>query len=260
MSYSTPTPTSLRYQQHPHRNLSFLLCILLLSLGGLASAVPLPQQFTAVYAVKKNGLTIGETKRTLRRNGDYFQFESITRPKGVARLFTSGQVVERSLWDFFQGLPRPLKYTYFNSGRKKKRNVQLDFDWQKRQVINTINGEPWKMPLEYGTQDKLLYQLRIMQDLPTDQPRLRYPIADGGKLKYYDIEVMGTERIRTELGVFDAVRLRYIKGSRKTTMWCARQLSYLPVRIEQQKNNDSPVRAILTSVTGISPRNLATVR
>jgi hypothetical protein len=242
------------------------LCLLLgcLTFISLGHAAPLPQQFTAVYAVKKSGLTIGETKRVLSRlpgqAGEQgveqinaqFQFESITRPRGIARLFTDGQVVERSLWNFHQNQPRPEKYTFFNSGGKKKRNVQLDFDWQKNRVINTINGEPWSMALEYGTQDKLLYQLRIMQDLPTTGTSLRYPVADGGKLKYYEIDIVGKERIRTELGVFDAFRLRHTKGSRKTTMWCAEQLGYLPVRIEQQKNDNSPVIATLTSVSGIS--------
>jgi hypothetical protein len=45
-------------------------------------------------------------------------------------------------------------------------------------------------------------------------------------------------------------------------MWCAQQLGYLPVRIEQQKNDDSPVVATLTSVKGIvsNPKNLAAIR
>ncbi len=237
---------------HLLRLLTLSVTLLLINPG---YAAPLPQQFTAVYAVKTSGMTIGETKRVLSHNGEYYQFESITRPKGIARLLTNGQVVERSLWAFFHGQPRPEHYTFFNSGSKKNRNVKLDFDWDKNRVINTIDGKPWSMSLEHGTQDKLLYQLRIMQDLPTNKNTLRYPVADGGKLKYYDIEVVGKERIRTKLGVFDTIRLRRIKGSRKTTLWCARQLSYLPVRIEQQKNDDSPVIATLTSVSGITPAN-----
>lgn len=215
-------------------------------------AAALPEQFAATYSVKKAGMTIGETKRVLSRENGQYLFESVTRPTGIAKLFASGQVVERSHWLFFQGRPRPEKYTFFNSGGKKKRNAQLDFDWGKNQVINTINGEPWAMPLEHGTSDKLLYQLRIMQDLPTTATSLRYPVADGGKLKYYDIKIMGKERIRTPMGKFETVRLQHTKSSRTTTMWCAKELQYLPVRIEQRKNDDSPVTAVLTSVKGIN--------
>jgi Protein of unknown function (DUF3108) len=235
-----------------NRLISVLAGILLAS---SSHATPLPHRFTATYDVKKAGITVGETKRVLSRvsnqSGTQYQFESITRPAGIARLLTNGQVVERSLWNYHQNKPRPQQYTFFNSGSKKNRNVRLDFDWAKHQVINTINGEPWAMPLEHGTQDKLLYQLRIMQDLPTTKTTLHYPVADGGKLKYYDIKVIGKERIRTKLGIFDTIRLRHTKGSRKTTLWCAEQLGYLPVRIEQQKNNDGPVVATLTSVSGI---------
>jgi hypothetical protein len=230
------------------------LCIALLNIGS-SHAAPFPEQFSATYDVKKAGITIGETRRVLSRENGQYLFESITRPVGIATFFTDGQVVERSHWQFFQGQPRPLQYTFFNSGGKKKRNIQLDFDWKKNQVINTINNKPWTMPLEHGTSDKLLYQLRIMQDLATATGSLRYPVADGGKLKYYNIKILGKERIRTPLGNFETVRLQHTKGDRQTTMWCAQELDYLPVRIEQRKNNNSPMAAVLTSVTGFNLEN-----
>lgn len=232
-----------------------LCCIALLGVFGSSHAAPLPEQFTATYDLTKAGMTIGETQRVLSRENGQYLFESITRPVGVATLFTEGQVVERSHWQFFQGQPRPLQYTFFNSGSKKKRNVRLDFDWENNQVTNTVNNDPWTMPLEHGATDKLLYQLNIMQDLPTTATSLRYPVADGGKLKYYNIDIVGTEKVKTSLGSFNTVRLRHIKGKRQTTMWCAEELHYLPVRIEQRKNDDSPVVATLTSVSGILPGN-----
>ncbi|MBN4079159.1 DUF3108 domain-containing protein [Beggiatoa alba] len=233
------------------RHWALLLAMFFLSSGNTTNAA-LPEQFTAVYTVKKAGITVGETRRVLSHENGLYLFESITRPSGIAKLFTNGQVVERSHWQFFQGKPRPQQYTFFNSGGKNKRNVTLDFDWTKNQVTNTVNGDPWRMPLEHGTSDKLLYQLRIMQDLPTTDTSLRYPVADGGKLKYYNIEILGTERIRTPLGIFTTTRLRYTKGRRQTTLWCAEELQYLPVRIEQRKGNDSPVTAVLTKVRGFS--------
>jgi len=251
-----PTPPSVR----PRRGLCALLLGLAMATPAIETpAAPLPERFTAIYALKKSGITIGETKRTLRREPGHYVFESVTRPKGIAKLFTNGQVVERSTWNFHQQKPRPETYSFFNSGSKKNRNVKLAFDWERNTVINTINGEPWSMPLEQGTQDKLLYQLRLMLDLPTDSPSLRYPIADGGKLKYYDIKIVGNERIRTELGTFDTVRLSRAKGGRKTTLWCARDLNYLPVRIEHREDDDSPVVAVLTSVKGLGAR-LATTK
>jgi len=265
----TPNPRYVTTEQRTHHSVAAtltvprLLIVLITLFSGvfisIASAA-LPEQFTAIYSVKTAGVTIGETRRELSQKNGLYLFESITRPKGIAKLFTDGQVIERSQWQFFQNRPRPLNYTFFNSGSKKNRNIKLDFDWEKNRVINTINDKPWSMPLEHDTSDKLLYQLRIMQDLPTDNEALRYPVADGGKLKYYIIEILGTEQIRTPLGVFTATRLRYTKGRRKTTLWCAEELQYLPVRIEQRKDDDSPVTAVLTSVKGISHKQLTQKR
>lgn len=224
--------------------------------GNDASTAFQPWQagFSAVYKVKKGAFTIGETKRTLSRQGDNrYLFESITRPAGFGHLLTDGQVIERSEWRFRpqDHLIQPLIYTYFNSGGEKKRDARLAFDWQKHTVTNTINGEPWKMPLVDGTQDKLVYQLRVMADLGNGGTQLNYPVADGGKLKTYQLQIVGKETIRTELGLFDTLRIQRTHGKRVTTLWCAKKLSYLPVRIEQRKGNDSPVKAILTSVTGL---------
>lgn len=210
--------------------------------------------FSAVYEVKKGSFTIGETKRTLSLQGDnHYLFESITRPAGFGRLLTSGQVIERSEWRFRpqDHLIQPLTYTYFNSGSEKNRDAHLTFDWQTHTVTNTINGQPWKMPLVDGTQDKLVYQLRVMADLLNGNRQLNYPVADGGKLKTYQLQIVGKETIRTDLGLFETLRIRRVHGKRVTTLWCAKQLSYLPVRIEQRKGNDSPIKAILTSVKGL---------
>lgn len=209
--------------------------------------------FTAVYTVKKGSFTIGETKRTLTAKGENsYLFESVTRPMGLAKLLTNGQVIERSTWRFNpQGQQQPLEYTFFNNSEKKKRNVRLNFNWDKQTVTNTINGEPWKMPLVDGAQDKLLYQLLLMRELARGKTKFSYPVADGGKLKTYTLKILGTENIRTPLGRFETVRVLRVHGKRKTTLWCAKQLNYLPVRIEQRKGDHSPVNAILTSVTGL---------
>jgi hypothetical protein len=229
----------------------FWLILLGASLLAPAHAAELPP-FKAVYALQKGPLLIGETRRTLTRNdhGGYL-FESFTRPRGLAKLFTSGKVIERSEWIYRDGRAVPLEYSYFNSGTKKNRDVQLSFNWKSHTVTNTINGEPWKMPLVDGTQDKLLYQLQIMLELAAGNTDIRFPVADGGKLKTYVLEWMGVETIRTPLGVFDAVRLRRVNGRRQTTIWCAAKLDFLPVRIEHRKDDEGPIVAVLQSVSGL---------
>lgn len=229
------------------------LLLALLLLPALAPAAELPARFTAVYDLKKGPITIGETRRSLTPDGpDRFVFESVTRPTGVSRLLRSGQVVERSLWTWHGNHLRPLEYTYFRRGSKQPRSVNLYFDWPRRRLTNTINGDPWQMPLvDDLTVDKLLFQLRLMHDLPSREPRLHYPVADGGRLKTYTLEILGAETIQLPIGTFDTLRVRHRSGTRQTTYWCASQLRYLPVRIERRQADGGTINAVLTSVRGL---------
>ena len=216
-----------------------------------AAAQELPTTFTAKYAVSKGIMSVGSTVRTLRHKGDgYFVFESVTKPGGIAKLFTSGKVVERSHWQWQENKMIPHEYIYINSS-DQKRDVKLIFNWEAYEVTNIINGDPWTMELETDTLDKLIYQLAIMYDLNAGNNNLHYKVADGGTMKTYDMKIEGEERLVMELGVFNTVKVVRNTKNREITMWCARELQFLPVKIEQRRNDDGPVTANLVELSGI---------
>jgi hypothetical protein len=215
------------------------------------NALAEPTTFTAKYDVSKGIMAVGSTVRTLRHkgNGQYI-FESVTKPGGIARLFTSGQVVERSQWQWQNNRLIPHEYVYVNSG-DQKRNVKLIFDWDENEVTNIINGDPWTMELESETLDKLIYQLAIMYDLEEGHKNLVYRVADGGTMKTYDMKIKGEERLVMDLGVFNTVKVVRHTKNREITMWCARELRFLPVKIQQRRPDDGAVTAELVEISGI---------
>lgn len=210
-----------------------------------------PTPFTAVYKVTKGIMSVGTTKRKLEATGnDNYVFESVTKPGGIAKLFTDGKVIERSQWRMVDNKLVPQEYTYVNTG-DSKRNVKVVFDWETNKVINTVNGDPWSMEIEDDTLDKLIYQLAIMYDLNGGETKLHYQVADGGKTKTYDIEIQGEERIVTELGTFTTIKVSRTNNDRTTIMWCAKELQYLPARISQKKKDDTAITAELVELSGI---------
>jgi len=210
-----------------------------------------PTPFTAVYKVTKGIMSVGTTKRTLEAKGNNnYVFESVTKPGGIAKLFTSGKVVERSLWRMVDDKPVPQEYTYINTS-DSKRDVIVKFDWLTNKVTNTVNGDPWSMDIDDETLDKLVYQLAIMYDLNDGATELIYQVADGGKTKIYDIQIEGEERIVTELGTFNTIKVSRTSNDRTTTMWCAKALQYLPAKISQKKKDDTAITAELVELTGI---------
>jgi len=244
------------------RIIAVKLCILL-QLSPVSSAMaennqnalPIANNFTVEYTLRSGLFKIGNSRRSLTslQNGLYV-FESYTRPAGMLSVFFNGDITERSLWKYENNIAVPVEYSYIDTNEKNKRDAVLKFDWEKSVVTNDINGDPWQLKIERGTQDKLLYQISIMIDLVKDKNRtkFRYLVADGGKLRTYDAEIIQREKIKTPAGEFDAVKITREDKKSITTLWCAPSLSYLPVRIEHYKKKpNTRINAYLTSFSGL---------
>lgn len=225
-----------------------------LYLIGACSAAAAPQAFNAQYTVNKGGIPIGEMTRTLSKQaGGQYSYESVTVASGLLSLLVREKIVERSVWDYKDGAIRALEYHYEKSGGKTPKKTQLIFDWDQRLVKNALDGETRAMPVPMGLTDILLYQLVLMTDLKDGKKPLEYPIADKHKFKTYRFEIVGEETLDTPLGKLKTVKVQRVPGpDKKTTLiWCAPSLDYLPVRIEQDEQDDGEFSMALTSVMGL---------
>ena len=234
----------------------FTLVMLLCALSPQALAAPdFPLSFQTNYSLHSKGARIAEMQRVMRSLGDgKFHYRSETRTTGLIALFRSDHIVEESTWMFSGESLRPLHYLYRHEGGKKDRNVAVDFDWENRRITNTINGDSWLMPAEPDVMDKLLYQFAIMFDLNAGRTPRQYTVADGGKIKLYEFEALGEETIDTPLGKLRTLKFsRYREGSeRETTLWCAPELNFLPVKVENVEKDGFRTVALIDSVTGLA--------
>lgn len=227
--------------------------LLLLSPATTPLAEPFPiAPFDATYEVKRNGLSIGKAQRKLYRQDDLWVFENSSHPTGIAALFVKDRVTERSYALFEDGRMLPQDYLYRREGGKREREVKMHFDWSKNRVINTVNSDPWVMKIPPDTLDKFIYQLQMMLDLESHRS-LEYQIADGGRLKQYRIEVIGSEKLKTPIGSYEAIILQRTSDKRVTTMWCAKALNYLPIKISQIEKGDTEYLAEIILLNGLKP-------
>ncbi len=214
----------------------------------------LPARFSATFVVKSHGTTVGETQWTVAPlSDDRFVYTTRTVTAGLYSLIRKDTVEERSEWQYHQAMVRPLHYRYERSGGKKDKTVQVAFDWEQGFATNTARGETWRMPVPPETLDKLVYVLALMGDLARGKANIDYTIADGGKLKTYELKSLGEARIETILGTLDTVKVRRIRreSARETTLFCAPSLNYLPVRVEHKEKDGSKVLLLLRSVEGL---------
>lgn len=235
-----------------------LFILLLLPLIAQAESIP---DYAANYLVKINGIQAGELRQSLSTvNDDLRRFESVSQAKGVFSFFKPDVVTETSLWSRFNNKIRPKRYVYERSGGKKEKFLSMDFDWPEGQVHIDDHKQPWTLSIPAETQDKLAYQLTLMEDLRSQQTRFEYQIADGGRLKHYEIVVLAEEVVNTPLGKINTVKLkrhRDRQGDRETTLWCAPALSFLPVKLEHIEKDGTVFTALIRQLKGFAQQDTA---
>ncbi len=223
---------------------SLAFALLVISSQSLAE----PTLFKAIYKADYKGLPISAKGiRELSRAEDgTFTLSSI-----ATSLFAS--ITETSQFKLDENKLIPLEYQYHRSGIGKKRDATLTFDWESNTVLNNVQQKPWKMDVPLGVLDKLLYQYQLREDLFTayktgaDWPDLEYVVADGGRLKTYNFEVIGEEMIDTPVGKIKTIKATRVRDDRNrtSTFWLAPDYEFLLVRFQQIESDGGGFELLL---------------
>lgn len=230
--------------------------LLLLALAARSAEAGPQLAHVAVYDLSLGMVKLGRMERRLEVGEDgTYRYESMMETRGLAALLRRERVLESSAGELRDGRFMPTHYVYDNS--RKKRHAELAFDHAAGSVARTDGASDWRATFSGPLFDKLVYQAQFMLDLATSEGDLRYAIADIDELKRYDVRRLGSEPVETGLGRFDTLRLeRQQPGStRLTTVWCARDLGWLPVRVDYRDKDGTVTTAVLRSLVGaMAPR------
>jgi len=90
-----------------------------------------------------------------------------------------------------------------------------------------------------------------MVDLMAGIERGEYALQDAERLKLLSIKNIGSRTVKVPFGRFEVIGIQHQaqNSSRVTTLWCAEELGFLPVIIEQHRKGKRKMRALLTSYT-----------
>ena len=143
----------------------------------------------------------------------------------------------------------PLTYRFNRSGLGKSKQVEQDFDWAEKQVIGTDRGEPVRLAINRGMQDKSTYQLVLQHDVAAGKKSMSYQVVDGDEIETYDFRVLGEETVDTKAGQIDAIKVERVRdptqSSRKTVLWFAKDWDFLLVRLHQVEKDGKEYQIML---------------
>lgn len=208
--------------------------------------------FEAAYKVRAS-VASGELSMSLRaaENGTWL-FRTLTRPRGLVRVFARGEIDERSTLVYQDRSVVPLDYTLTDT-ISKNHDASVNFDWDGGTVVGVERGEEVSGELQDGMLNRAALYVALMRDLKNDRLPDSYVLFDRGRVKTYQLSEAGVESIEVPFGRFETVKLvRESEDSRRSMhLWCAPALDYLPVRIDLYKEDKRVSRAELKAVKGL---------
>jgi hypothetical protein len=236
---------------------TFLACALL----GSVTAIAQPKEdgivpYRAVYGLYNGDKRVAESVFMLRydaRSGHY-EFETRSEFRGLLQIAAPRPVVEHSEFTVVAGEIRPLTFTYRDGTRRGRRNIDLRFDWKDNRLIVEHDGLQEELPLAPRVLDRASVRVALMRELAAAAVSPSYEVADPGVIRTYGNRSEGTETVTTALGrlAVQKISQQRRESSRRTVVWAARELHFLPVRIEQLRDDRDPVAFVLESVEWLS--------
>ncbi len=212
--------------------------VLLLAFAGSISADQL-KPFHASYTWIWHGLTVAESKLQLQSQGDTWVYESRSEPRGIGRMM-SERPVQRSVMRVTATGVQPLSYQADDGTSSTKRDANVTFDWSAGRITGVYEDHKVDQPLTPGIQDDLSVQIALMVALMRGSTADQFSLLDGNSIRQYRYAREREETLSTPIGSVATVVYRSQKeGSpRVTRFWCAPSYGFIPMRVEQKRNDE----------------------
>jgi len=194
-----------------------------------ASVRALPASLEIRYSVQygEGDFTAGEARYVWQSDAARYVLASSAQATGLASLFLSGQITQRSEGGIDTAGLRPEDFAE-RKGTKAEETAQ--FDWTRRQV--RFGGQRGTAVLAAEAQDLLSLPFHLAMTVRTGEADFSIDLCNGRRLDRYRFHVLGEERI--DLGK-RSLRAVHVQGSREGAgsldIWLDSAGGYLPVRI-----------------------------
>lgn len=197
------------------------------------------------YEVKRGGQSgvLGHTHVLFKMHDENrYTLTSETEAQGLASLFISGKLVQRSEGVVTEhGLqPQHFFYQYGNNEAKAQR---AELDWDNHTIAMQSSKGLVTQALSAGTQDLLSFMYQYMYQDPLAQ--MQVAVTNGKRLRTYNYSFEGEEQVQTRMGEIRALHIAKSTGNEKTELWLAVDYRYLPIKIRKTDEDGTELEQIM---------------
>ena len=220
------------------RGLAALIAAVLLGNAASAAAEEL-RPYKATYNGIWHGMTVAVSTLQLEQTGDTWKFSSRSEGRGIGKLasgvFPPLQVSVVRVTD--QGV---MPVSFKSSGGDAGKSIELNYDWQAHKVTGTYEGTPVDLPLTPQVQDDGSVQLGLMVELLAGRTPATVQLIDKNSVREYEFTRDGEATIKTAMGDVHTVVFKSQKkySPRITRFWCAPDRGFIPMRVQQKRDDD----------------------
>lgn len=216
------------------------LAAALLALSTAAARADELKPFEASYNWIWHGLTVAASELKLEKGADdTWTYAAKSDPRGIGRAFSERPRQVSVVKVTAQGV-QPQTYKADDGTGSSKRTIDLNYDWHGHRVTGVYEQTRVDLPLTPEVQDDASIQLALMVELLAGRTPERFSMIDKNSVREYRYAREGEVTLQTPLGPVPTIVYRAQKAysPRVTRFWCAPERGYVPMKVEQTKDND----------------------
>lgn len=214
------------------------------SAGSSTDNSALLQPFTATYEAKFSGFGV-TAERKLSGSPASWRLDF-----SANSMFAKIEEYSRFSQSGIQLIPQ--HYDYQKTGLGRDRHTALNFEADQRRVINVYDKSRSIDNAPKHIQDKISYQIQLALDIAAGKKELKYDVADGKRIRQYEFQITGKEKINTPMGLIETIKVQRVRAQdaeRVTDIWFAPQWNYALVKLKQQEDNGKTYQITLTKLS-----------
>jgi Protein of unknown function (DUF3108) len=219
----------------------FVRCALVLGVLACTAAARADElkPYQARYEGIWHGMTVAVSSLKLEHTGDTWTYTSKSEPRGLGRM-ASGVFPPLQVSVVRLGPSGVLPQSYRSEGGDASKAVNLNYDWQTHRVTGTYEGTAVDLPLTPQVQDDASVQLALMAELVAGRTPPGLQLIDKNAVRDYQFTREGQATLQTPMGAVNTIIYRAQKAysPRITRFWCAPERGFIPMKVEQTKDDD----------------------